>query len=288
MWKNAAKKVLYSLSDKNYLKIMYFISHKQVLNLRNPKKFSEKLQWLKLYDRNPLYKSLVDKCEVKNYVKSRIGEKYVIPTYGVYESTDQINFNNLPSLFVIKPTHLGGGIGVCLCNKKKGVDECEVRQILKQSMSQEIFTTTREWPYKGLKPRIIAEKMLVDDSKDGLKDYKIFCCNGKPKLVKVNYKYYGNYASNWYSPDWHYVEGTTIYDPSHANYWISPPKHLEEMLSLSTELSSGFTFMRVDFYETDEGVFFGEITFYPGSGFEKFIPLSFDLEIGSWIELPKR
>lgn len=288
MWKKCSKKILCSLNDKNYVRAMYFIRHKRILNLRNPRKFSEKLQWLKLYDRNPLYVSMVDKFDVKSYVKSRIGEKYVIPTYGLYESVDQIDFNSLPDSFVIKPTHLGGGMGVCLCNKKREFNKNEIRQILRRSLSQEIFTATREWPYKELKPRIIAEKMLVSDSEEGLKDYKIFCCNGKPKLVKVNYKYYGDYASNWYTSDWKYVEGTTVYDPSHSNYLIPPPQHLEEMLNLSEELSSGFTFMRVDFYETDEGVFFGEITFYPGSGFEKFIPTSFDYEIGSWIELPKR
>ena len=155
------------------------------------------------------------------------------------------------------------------------------------ALKSNIYQQYREWPYKNVKPRILAEECLESETETGLKDYKVFCCNGEPKLIKVNYDVETDYKSNWYTPLWEYMKGTTINDPSHEEIQIEKPQLLDELLDKARVLSKNIPFVRVDFYILPEGLKFGELTFYPGSGFEKFDPESFDEEIGSWIDLFK-
>lgn len=273
-------------SDKASLKIQYKAYMGRRLNLKNPTRFSEKIQWLKLYDRKPQYTTMVDKIAVKNYVANIIGDQYIIPTLGTWKHFDDIDFDNLPDKFVLKTNHGGGGGGVVLCKDKNRFNKERAKSKLEKSLKESIYRDFREWPYKNVKPMILAEQMLEDDGVHGLMDYKVFCCNGEPRMVKVNYDVATDYHVSWYDLDWNKIEGTTIYDPVDKSVSIEKPKELEHLLDLARKLSKGVSYLRVDFYCTDGKLKFGELTFSPGSGFEPFNPDSFDTEIGSWIKLP--
>lgn len=272
--------------DKLYLKILYRLMMGRKLNLNTPTRFSEKLQWLKLYDRKPQYTRMVDKCESKKYVAEIIGEEYIIPTLGIWNSFDEINFDILPNKFVIKTNHSGGGSGVIICKDKSKLDKNYVKYKLEKSLKNSIYNSFREWPYKNVVPKIIAEQLLETDEQYGLLDYKVFCFNGEPKLIKVNYHVKGIYRVNWYDVNWNRVYGTTIYDPTDMDVDIEKPIFLSELLENAKILSMGIPYLRVDFYYNNGRLLFGELTFYPGSGFEPFNPDSYDIEIGKLIKLP--
>lgn len=273
--------------DKLYLKILYRVKMGFPLDLKNPQRFSEKLQWLKLYDRKPEYTTMVDKIAAKRYVAGIIGEKYIIPTLGTWHHFDEIDFDKLPDKFVLKTNHSGGGSAVVLCKDKSQFDKSRARAILERSLKRSIYPALREWPYKNVKPMILAEKLLEDEGTHGLMDYKVFCCNGEPRMVKVNYDVATDYHVCWYDLDWNKIEGTTIYDPVDESINIEKPQELDLLLELARTLSKDIPYLRVDFYCVDGELKFGELTFFPGSGFERFIPSSFDERIGRWIELPK-
>ena len=277
----------YMFPDKLYLKLLYRIKMGFSLNLRNPQRFSEKLQWLKLYDRKPIYTQMVDKIAAKSYVANIIGEEYIIPTLGVWNHFDDIDFDKLPDSFVLKTNHGGGSTGVIVCRDKAKLDKQKSKMRMEQSLKKSIYPTLREWPYKNIKPMILAERLLEGCGSHGLMDYKVFCCNGEPRCVKVNYDVETDYHVNWYTTDWKYIEGTTVKDPTNPAVQIDRPQELELLLELSRKLSKGKPYLRVDFYISDNKLWFGELTFFPGSGFERFVPDSFDYEIGSWIRLPK-
>lgn len=273
-------------SDKLSLMIQYRIKIGKKLDLKNPQRFTEKLQWLKLYDRRPEYTKMVDKITAKDYVASIIGNEYIIPTLGVWKRFDDIDFDCLPEKFVLKTNHSGGGGGVVICDDKTRLDKVKAKKRLEHSLKHSIYPVSREWPYKNVKPMIFAEQLLEDSGEHGLMDYKVFCCNGEPRMVKVNYDVATDYHVCWYDLDWRKIEGTTIYDPVDNNVNIERPEELDQLLELSKELSKDIAFLRVDFYLTGGKLKFGELTFFPGSGFELFKPDSFDEEIGSWIKLP--
>lgn len=280
------KDYYFLFSDKTSLKIQYRIKLGRKLNLKNPQRFSEKLQWLKLYYRKPEFTTMVDKVLAKQYVADRIGEEYIVPTYGVWEHFDDIDFDLLPQKFVLKTNHVGGGSGIIICKDKDKLNKESAKRILEPLLKRNLYHYLREWPYKNVQPRIMAEMLLEDNGIHGLMDYKVFCCNGEPRMVKVNYDVATDYHVCWYDLDWKKIEGTTIYDPTDENVEVEKPKELEKMLDLARKLSKEIPFLRVDFYCTEEKLQFGELTFFPGSGFEKFKPESFDVEIGSWISLP--
>lgn len=274
-------------SDKMSLKIQYRIKLGRKLNLKNPQRFTEKLQWIKLYDRKPQYTTMVDKVTAKGYVASIIGDEYIIPTLGVWKHFDDIDFDTLPDKFVLKTNHSGGGgSGVIICYDKSNFDKENARRNLEYSLKHRVYPVSREWPYKNVKPLILAEQLLEDKGEHGLMDYKVFCCNGEPRMVKVNYDVATDYHVCWYDLDWNKIEGTTIYDPVDNSVSIEKPKELDQLLELARKLSKGISYLRVDFYCTGGKLKFGELTFFPGSGFERFVPDSFDEEIGSWIKLP--
>ena len=272
-------------SDRASLKIQYRIKMGKKLNLNNPQRFSEKLQWIKLYDRKPEYTQMVDKIAVKSLVASKIGEQYVIPTLGIWDHFDDINFDNLPEKFVLKTNHSGGSTGVVICKDKSTFNRESAKRILEKSLKGNIYHYLREWPYKNVKPRILAETLLEDNGPHGLLDYKVFCCNGEPQMIKVNYDVATDYHVNWYDLNWSRIEGTTIYDPTDKNVKIDRPVVLEELLQHARVLSKNTNFLRVDFYCVNDKLQFGELTFFPGSGFEPFSPPDFDYEIGKKISL---
>ena len=254
------------------------------LNLYNPQTFNEKLQWLKLHDRNPLYTKMVDKYEAKKYVADIIGEEYIIPTLGVWDNFDEIDFDKLPNQFVLKCTHDSGSIAIC--KDKAAFDKKAARKKLERGLRYNYYYAGGfEWPYKNVKPRIIAEKYMVDESHKDLTDYKFMCFNGN---VQCSFTCTGRNMDNglhvtFYDRAWqklpfarHYpVEGSAM--PQPVNYG--------KMVELAEKLSAPLKFARIDFYEINGKIYFGEITFFPGNGMEEFSPEEWDYKIGSWIQL---
>lgn len=275
------------LSDSLYLRLRFFLRMGFKLNLKTPKTYSEKLQWLKLYDRNPLYTSLVDKYEVKKYVKNLIGEQYLAKTYGIWDSEEDIDFNALPNRFVLKTTHGGGNEGVIVIRDKKSMDEMNVREKLKRALKQDLYFHSREWPYKGIKKRIIAEEFLEDEETRELRDYKFFCFNGEVKALFVaterqtRKEPFFNFFDENYNP--------LDIKQGHPRAEIPParPSRFDEMVKVATELSQGFPHVRVDLYQANDKVYFGEFTFYHFGGIVPFEPAKWDDIFGEWLNLPK-
>lgn len=276
------KKMIFWLPDELYLKILHLMILKRKLDLNNPSTFNEKLQWLKLHDHNPLYIKLVDKYEVRKYVRNKIGEKYLIPILGVWDSFDEINFKQLPDQFVLKCTHDSGS--VIICKDKSTLDIKAVKKKIDYSIKRNYYYVGREWPYKFVKPRIIAEEYLEEVPGEDLKDYKLFCFHGKPKIIEVDIDRYKDHKRNLYSTKWRYIPVQLKY-PTHPEIVIDKPENLERMLTLASELAGKFPHVRVDFYSVHSTIFFGEMTFYHGSGFNKITPLEFSYKMGSWIHI---
>lgn len=275
-----------SLDDEEAVRLQWSLyMGDRPLDLVHPKTFNEKLQWLKLYDRNPLYTTLVDKAAVKPWVAERIGADHVIPTLGVWDSFDAIDFDQLPEKFVLKCTHDSGS--VVFCKGKQDFDREAAREILMRCLERNYFWQSREWPYKDVPPCILAEPYLVDESGVELKDYKVQDFDGVPKLIQVDFDRFSDHKRNLYDPDWNYIPASILY-PTAPEHPIPRPAVLQEMLSFARKLSSGIPYVRTDFYVIGEQVLFGEMTFYHGSGFEPFTPQSFETEVGSWIHLPAR
>lgn len=276
------------LSDEEYLKSMFRLLIGKELNLENPLTFNEKLQWLKLYDRNPLYTKLVDKYEVKKYVASIIGEEYVIPTLGVYDKFDDIDFDVLPSKFVIKCTHDSGS--VMICKDKSTFDITQAKKYFDKKLNYNYYYNSREWPYKYVKPRIIIEEYIVRGGEISgqflpPEDYKFFCFNGDAKLsFIVMDRFTKNMTVTFFDRDWRKLPFSRKYKSYDGD--ISKPKHHDLMVDLSEKLSKNIPFVRVDFFDVGDRVYFGELTFYPGSGFEPFDPYEYDKILGDYIKLP--
>lgn len=271
-------------SDEEYLKKLYKFRMGKELDLNNPETFNEKLQWLKIHNRNPLYTTMVDKYAVKKYVADKIGEKYIIPTLGVWDNVEDIAFNKLPKQFVLKCTHDSGGI--VICKDKSVLDFNEAKKKLKKSLETNFFLKWREWPYKNVKRRIIAEEFLEDANANELVDYKVLCFNGEPKIVEVHKgRFNGQHTTDNYDIFWNKTD-IEQYDLPKSDEIMPKPAFLEEMLRLSKLLSKDLVHVRVDWYFANNRLYFGELTFFDGSGFNLFCGDADEL-LGSWIKLPK-
>ncbi|MDD6518596.1 MAG: ATP-grasp fold amidoligase family protein [Oribacterium sp.] len=282
-----AKFGLYNfLSDEAFLKKMFSIYMGYELNLENPRTFNEKLQWLKLNDRKSIYTTMVDKYTVKNYVASIIGEEYIIPTLGVWDKFDDIDFDALPNQFVLKCTHDSGGL--VICKDKSKLDKNAARKKLNRSLKTNYYYRFREWPYKNVTPRIIAEKYMEDHSTSELRDYKFFCFGGMAKCYKVDFDRFVEHRANYFSADGKLMKIGEEICPPDFNKEIPAPENLEKMKELAEKLSATQPFLRADFYDVNGHVYFGELTFYPASGFGKFIFDGNDELLGSWIKLPEK
>lgn len=275
-----------TMPDKEYLKCRYKLYIGKKLNLDNPKTFNEKLQWLKLYDKNPNYTKMVDKYEAKNYVGNIIGQEYIIPTLGVYDKFEDINFSELPSQFVLKCTHDSGGVVICKDKSKLNIEEAKKK--LNKSLKMNFYYLAREWPYKNIKPRIIIEKYMEDEKSVEILDYKIMCFNGNAKCSFVCSDRYSEdgLKVTFFDLDWNKLPFERHYKSSNVD--IAKPKNYELMIELSEKLAKDIPFVRVDWYEINGQLYFGELTFYPGGGFEEFTPDKYDEILGSWIKLPKK
>lgn len=274
-----------SLSDEEYIRKMYYCYFGREIDLDNPKTFNEKLQWLKLNDRKNEYTSIVDKYEIKRVITEQIGERYVVPTYGVWDSFKEIDFNLLPDRFVLKTTHDSGG--VVICRSKKSFDLKNAKKILNHSLKNNYYKHTREWPYKNVKPRIIAE-MFLDNDNEEIDDYKVHCFNGEPKITLVCSDRHSpsGLTEDFYDNDWNHLNlkrpGVPNSKKSH-----NKPVNFDEMLSISRILSKNHPFIRVDFYIVKDRLYIGELTFYPSGGFNGFKPEEYDMILGNWIVLSK-
>lgn len=277
---------LKGVSDENYLKWKFKRMHGKELNINNPKTYNEKLQWLKLYDRNPEYTRLVDKYEVRQFVKKTIGEEYLIPLYGTWNDFDDIDFSKLPNQFVLKTTNDSGG--VVICKDKKNFNKKKARTKIVKSMKTNYYYSGREWPYKNVKARIICEKLLIQNDGAELRDYRIFCFNGEPKLITVDFSITNKKKTrrNLYDLNWKLLNSEITY-PRELKIKVDKPEDLENMIELSKRLSSLIPHARVDFYYIDGKIFFGEITFYHQSGWGIIKPAEFEMTMGDWIKLPK-
>ena len=271
-----------NMPDEEFLKKLYKIRMGKELRLDNPQTLNEKLQWLKIHDRNPEYTKMVDKYEVRKYISEKIGEEYLIPLLGVWDSFDEIDFDKLPQQFVLKCTHDSGGL--VICKDKSEFNIKAARRKINWRMRRNYYWQNREWSYKNVKPRIIAEKYMTDESEKELKDYKIFCFNGVPEYVEVDFNRQIEHKLNPYDFDWNPLN---FCDSSKNDYSadIKRPKRLDDMRAIAAKLSEGISFLRVDFYSIDDAIYIGELTFYPGSGFIEFDPEDVDLKYGKLLKL---
>ena len=274
--------LLNAMDDESYIRLCYHLHTGKVLDLNNPKTFNEKIQWLKLNYRRPEYTTLVDKYKVREYIANTIGGEYLTPLLGVWERAEDIDFNALPDQFVLKCNH-NSGIGMCICTDKSKLDTSKVRRELNRGLRQDYYLTGREWAYNNVPRRIIAEQYLTDDG-FGLKDYKFFCFNGEPRLIQVDFDRFVGHKRNLYTTDWQYFNGEIEY-PADPNVMIPRPETLNIMLDLARKLSAGYPHVRIDFYSIKGKVYFGEMTFYHGSGYEHFSPASLGEMMGGWMNL---
>ena len=283
----ASKGWLNWVPDSLYLKVLYRVIMGRKLNLKNPKEYNEKLQWLKLNDRKPEYSTMVDKYEVRGYIEDLLGDKYLIPCLGIYDSVDDIDIDALPDRFVLKCTHDSGSVEIC--KDKSSFDIEGARHRLAQAMKRNYYATYREWPYKYVKPRIIAEGYLEGDGGD-LKDYKVMCFNGEAKIVEVHENRFVEgkvHTQTFYDREWNIVpltqvETVTVDRPGER------PRQLDEILRLSELIAKDMYHARIDWYIEGDKIYFGEITFFDGSGFESFSTPEMERMLGDMINLPEK
>lgn len=279
--KNRLISLLRFIPDEPYLKLMFLLKQGQFLNLNNPRAYNEKLQWLKLHNRKPVYTRMVDKYEAKQYVASIIGEEYIIPTLGVWDRFEDIDFDALPDQFVLKCTHDSGGL--VICRDKSKLDLEAARKKINTSLKTNFYWVGREWPYKNVKPRIIAEEYLQDDSND-LKDYKLYTIHGVTKAIMVAQgRQAGKTTADFFDPNFQPLHFTWGYP--NAERSPAKPSAMTEMMEIAEKLSKESPVLRVDLYQVRGKIYFGELTFFDGSGFDRIVPRSMDYELGKYINL---
>lgn len=272
--------------DKWYLSIRYFEHFGKNPNWKKPTTFNEKLQWLKVNYRKDEFTKMVDKYAVREYIAEKIGKEYLIDLVGgPWESVEEIDFDALPNQFVLKCTHDSGS--VFICKDKKDFDIAEVKKKISKALKFNMYWYGREWPYKNVKPRIIAEKYMVDESGTELKDYKVFNFGGEPKFIQVNFGRFSDSKKNYYNTNWEYMPIKNHF-PTDKNADIKKPEKLDEILKLSSILSRELPFLRTDFYSINDKIYFGELTFFPASGFVPFEPECWDRKFGDMINLPDK
>ncbi len=282
------REISYRFPDKAYLNIRYFLAFKRFPDWKNPKTYNEKLQWLKLYNRDPFHHILVDKAAVKDYAAKTLGPEYVIPTLGIWEKPEDIDYDALPEKFVLKCTHDSGSVAVC--TDKKTFDRASAGEMLAKGLATDYYRRYREWPYKDVPRRIIAEAFLETEDGSVPDDYKVMCFGGVPKLIILHRGRFGDHTMDFYDTDWNMTDITRV-GQARSKTPVPAPAELEEMLALSARLSQGMPHVRVDWYIVHgggnnlSGLYLGEITFFNNSGFGPFQRREDDLLLGSWIDL---
>ena len=277
------------LPDSTYIKIRYRCQMGKRVDLNNPRTFQEKLQWLKLHDRNPEYVKMVDKVLVKEYVASRVGKEYVIPLLGVWERPEDIDWDKLPNRFVLKTNHSGGNTGVVICRDKGSFDRQSAIKKLNASLKVDVYHSLREWPYKNIKKKVFAEEFIESKpNANELTDYKWYCFNGEPRYCQVIQGRTTRESIDFFDTEWHHQVFYGL-NPSAGPGVIPPerPNDLEAQIRIAKELSKDTHFSRIDLYETESNTLFGEITFYPFSGYGTFVPEQYNVILGKMLSLPR-
>lgn len=277
-------KFLHFLSDKSFIRLTYLVFFHKKINLLTPKTFNEKLNWLKLNYRLPIMCKLVDKYEVKQYVASKIGNEYLIPTLNVWDSYDSIDVSSLPDKFVLKGTH--DSSSVIICKEKNNFKIEDFKKKIEHSLNSDLYFWGREWPYKGLKRRIIAEK-FIEDKNGNLKDYKFFCFNGKVRCFKIDFDRFEHHRANYYDEKCNLLSISEVLCPSDGRD-AEIPSNIATMIEFAEILAADFPFVRVDFYDVEGQIYFGEMTFFPAAGFGRFTTPEADSRLGSWLTLPEK
>lgn len=278
--------VFNKMSDREYLEKAYEANMGYRLDLENPKTFNEKLQWLKLYNRNPQYTIMVDKYLVKNYVANIIGKQYIIPTLGVWNSPDEIDFNALPDKFVLKCNH-NSGTGMYICKDKSKMNIVKVKRNLRKGLKEDYYIKFREWPYKNVPRKILCEEYIEESSTHDLNDYKFFCFDGKVDCVMVCKDRSTEAKFYFFNRKWELLRCNKRGLEAPENFTLNKPCHLDEMFELAEKLSKGLPFARIDLFDISiEHPYFGEITFFPDSGFDKNITKEADCYWGKKLKLP--
>ena len=276
------------MPDRLYLKILFHLFVGKKLDFKDPQTFGEKLQWLKVYNRKPEYTTMVDKYAVKDYLGSIIGEKYIIPTLGVWDNPEEIDFDTLPNQFVLKPTQGGGGSEVVICRDKASFNKNDAIMKLKAGLKQDSYRYLREWPYKNVPRRVIAEQYIEDSQNpDGLQDYKFFCFDGCAKCCQVIGGRQTTMHVDFFDKDWNLLPFQEPAQYPHAKIVPTKPEGYELMWSIAETLSAGIPFVRIDLYNIKGVIYFGEITFFPTSGHGLFAPKEWNYIFGDYIKLPK-
>lgn len=277
--------VLSLLSDSLFLRIKYLKVMHRYLRLNHPVTFNEKLQWLKINNRDPLYTELVDKLSVKQFVSKIIGEEYVIKTLGVWEHPEEIEWDSLPSQFVLKTTHGGGNSGVVICRDKDQFDKGQAIEKLNESLKIDLYKRFREWPYKDVHKRIIAEE-FIDEGGHELTDYKLMCYNGVSRNLFVCSDRQSELKVDFFDLSWTHLPFTRCHPNCKTR--INKPISFEKMVQLANNLAQSIAspFVRIDFYDVNGRLYFGEMTFFPGGGMEAFEPEEWDYKFGELIKLP--
>lgn len=280
------------LPDKIYLQLLYRIKMGHWINWRNPKTFTEKLQWLKIYDYKPEYTKMVDKLAVKEYVAGRIGEEYIIPTLGVWDRVEDIEWDSLPNQFVLKTTHGGGSCGVVVCFDKSKIDKVKAVEKLSASMNTNAGESYREKPYLNVPRKIIAEKFMAERKTSSeivdkdLPDYKFFCFNGEPHYCQVIRNRHSKETIDFYDMEWRHMPFVGLNPVAkNGSTPVAKPQHLDTMKEICRKLSKNMKFSRIDLYVIDDKEYFGEITLYPAAGFGEFNPTEWNAKLGDMIKL---
>lgn len=274
------------ISDKNFVRLQYRCYTGLKLDLKNPKTYNEKLLWIKIYEHNDKYTDLVDKYKVKDFVKDTIGEEYIIPTIGVWDKPEEIDFNSLPNQFVLKTNHSGNNEGIIICKDKKTLDKSKAIKKLRKSLNTNMYLAGREWPYKNVQKRVIAETYMEDSTTHDLRDYKFFCFDGEVKALFVATDRQGEdgiVKFDFFDKDFNHLEMTNVHPTSSVP--IAKPNTFEIMKQCASKLSKGLPQCRVDLYEVNGKVYFGEITLFHNNGTQLFQPDKWNYIFGEWIDL---
>lgn len=271
--------------DERYIKLYWKLTMDYPLNLETPRTFNEKLQWLKLHNRKEEYATLVDKYAVKEYVAKQIGEEYVIPTIGRWDKPSDIEWDKLPNQFVLKTNHDGGGNGIVVCKDKSKLNKRKALRELRHSFYRNVYMIGREWPYKKVKKCVFAEQYMEDSQLGELRDYKFYCFNGVPKVMLIALgRANGTTKMNYYDMDFNQLDFHQGYP--HTDFPIEKPRCFDEMKQIVTKLSQDIPTVRMDLYEVNGQIYFGEFTFFDSGGTGSFYPTEWDKIFGDWIELP--
>jgi hypothetical protein len=269
------------LSDKWYAKIRYWLELDEWPDLDNPQKFTEKIQWIKLNEQTQLRQQAANRLAVRNFVDRKIGKSHLVPLIDSFETLTQPIWESLPQQFVLKANHGCGMLSIIYDKEEEHFKT--IHQKTEKWKQTNYYRFGREWAYKGLPRKILAEKLLLTQNGSIPKDYKFFCFHGKVKLIQVDYDRFGDQKRNLFNPNFELIEGKLLYPP--YGQPVQRPQNLDEAITIAEALATDFSFIRVDLYLMKDHIYFGELTNYPGNGFVPFQPEKLEYKVGTWLDL---